>query len=76
MEIEINYICKYKLEYNIFIVVIFLLGFKYLEDIKIKMSENFSEECKIKIGFLNRNKIFLEKEREVMRKVVFFKYKN
>lgn len=40
------------------------------------MSENFSEERKIKIGLLNRNKIFSEKEREVMRKAAFFKYKN
>jgi hypothetical protein len=71
-----NYVQKYKPEYNILTVATSTLGFKHSEDTKIKMSENFSEERKIKIGHLNRNKRFSEKEREVMRKAAFLKYKN
>jgi hypothetical protein len=40
------------------------------------MSENNSKERKMRIGIVNKKRMFTEEEREVMRKAVILKYKN
>jgi hypothetical protein len=51
-------------------------GYRHTEETKKLMSENYSDERKLMIGNLNKDKIYSDEERSKLREIAYVKYKN
>ena len=74
LALETNYLNRYLPEYNILKEATSSLGYKHSEETKKKMKENYSEERKIRIGNLNKNKIYTYIERFILSKAAYERY--
>ena len=75
IELETNYILKYKPEYNILTYSYSSLGYTHSNETKIKMKINFSENRKNFIKNLNKNKIYTEEEKLELKNLILNRYK-
>ncbi len=74
IELETYYITIYKPLYNILPYAYSSLGYKHKPETIENLKLNYSEERKLNIGNLNRNKIFTEEEKLKLRNLMLKKY--
>ncbi len=75
-DLETKYIKELKPKYNILTLAHSSEGYRHTEETKKLMSENYSDERKLMIGNLNKDKIYSDEERSKLREIAYVKYKN
>jgi group I intron endonuclease len=74
LALENKWLDFYSPEYNILKEATSSLGYKHSIETKNKMKENYSENRKIRIGLLNKNKIFSDDEKAILSKAAVERY--
>jgi group I intron endonuclease len=74
LALENKWLAFYSPEYNILTEATSSLGYKHSVETKNKMKANYSEERKIRIGLLNKNKIFYPSEKAILSNTALNKY--
>ena len=67
LDLETFYIQKYKPVFNFLQFGSGSIGYKHSEETKLKMKSNYSEERRLKISYLNKNRKITESTRELMK---------
>ncbi len=74
IELETEYIAKYKPEYNILTYGYSSLGYQHNKETILKMNSNYSEERNIRITYLNKNRIYTEEDKLKFRNAILKRY--
>ena len=74
LHLEQSYLNLYSPEYNILQLTTSSIGYTHSNETRLKMKENYSEERKIRIGNLNKKKIYTEEEKQSLSLSAYNRY--
>jgi group I intron endonuclease len=74
IDLETHYIFFYNPSYNILTKGYSSLGFKHSEETKLKMKKVYNEESKLRIGNLNKNRVYTDEERLKFKDFILKRY--